>query len=137
MALNCLFDHTLINKSDYNVTNDRKMYLVFDFNLEVNDDNSLVIMEYCKDKYGIESLNRMVNVYNSNIKNTDYLNSVGIRTNSFLNRENINPKVLLHKLIDEMNEDEAVALIANEGDDFDVNCFISIALKIGIDMLNS
>lgn len=130
VALNCLFDHTLINKSDYNVTNDRKMYLVFDFNLEVNDDNSLVIMEYCKDKYGIESLNRMVNVYNSNIKNTDYLNSVGIHTSSFLNRENINPKVLLHKLIDEMNEDEAVALIANEGDDFDVNYEFSMSIPI-------
>lgn len=129
-ALNGLFDHTLINKGDYHVNSDRKMYLVFDFNLEVNDDNALVIMEYCKDKYGFESLNRMVNVYNSNIKNTDYLNSVGIQTNSFLNRENINPKVLLHKLIDERNEDEAVALIANEGDEFDVNYEFSMSIPI-------
>jgi len=129
-ALNGLFDHTLINKGDYHINSNRKMYLVFDFNLEVNDDNALVIMEYCKDKYGFESLNRMVNVYNSNIKNTDYLNSVGIQTNSFLNRENINPKVLLHKLIDERNEDEAVALIANEGDEFDVNYEFSMSIPI-------
>lgn len=129
-ALNGLFEHTLINKGDYYVTNDKKIYLVFDFNLEVNDDNALVIMEYYKDKYGMESLNRMVNVYNSNIKNTDYLNSVGIKTSSFLNRENINPKVLLHKLIDERNEDEAVALIASEGDEFDVNYEFSMTVPI-------
>ena len=34
----------------------RKYILFFDFNLEVNDDNALVIMEYYKDKYGMESL---------------------------------------------------------------------------------
>lgn len=129
-ALNCLFGHTLINKCDYNVTNDKKLYVVLDFNLEVNDDNSLVVMEYCKDKYGFESLKRMVNVYNSSLKSSDYLNSVGIQENSFLNREHINPKVLLHKLIDEMKEDDAVALIAKEGDEFDVNYEFSMSIPI-------
>lgn len=129
-GIQLLINHTLIPKNEYTIRNDRKLYILLDFNLEYNDDNALVLMEYVKDKYGCESLYGIRNVFNVSLKDTNFLDSVGIETSSFLNRETISPKILLHKLIDERNENEAIALIAKEGDEFDVNYEFSMTLPV-------
>ena len=45
----------------------------------------------------------------------------GVTTDKYIQREKIAPTILLHKLIEEKNENEACRLIAEQGDNFDVN----------------
>lgn len=78
-------------------------------------------MQYQKDQYGTLSLRRMSDPYNTDITKNGYLSKVGITTDTFINREAIDPRVLLHKLIDENDEIGALKLLEKEGKDFNVN----------------
>ena len=120
-GLNLLLGHTLMDGRNYAVNTNSKVYAMLDFNLDVNEEKSLVLMYYVKDQYKMDSLNTMRDAYNVDIKHENYLSKLGILTTRFLNREQVNPTILLHKFIDEGSENEAIDLIAKEGDDFDVN----------------
>lgn len=121
-GLSALLEHSFVDRNQFTVSNnDNKIYLIFDFNLPINDDKSLIIMSYVKDQYKIDTLHKMFDVYGTNIIKDGYLSNIGVSTESFLNREQIDPKILLHKLIDEKNEKEAIELINKQGDEFDVN----------------
>lgn len=129
-GLELLIKHTLVNISNIRVDEKNKVYVLFDFNLNENDDRCIVVMTYMKDKYNIDSLHSIFDAYNVNITKEKYLESVGITTDMYLNREAINPRILLHKLIDENNETEAVRLVENESDEFDVNFEFNQSLPI-------
>lgn len=116
-----LFGHTLISNGNFIVDNNNKVYVLVDTNLKVNDDKSMIAMQYQKDQYGTLSLRRMSDPYNTDITKNGYLSKVGITTDTFINREAIDPRVLLHKLIDENDEMGALKLLEKEGKDFNVN----------------
>lgn len=116
-----LFGHTLISNGNFIVDNNNKVYVLVDTNLKVNDDKSMIAMQYQKDQYGTLSLRRMSDPYNTDITKNGYLSKVGITTDTFINREAIDPRVLLHKLIDENDEIGALKLLEKEGKDFNVN----------------
>lgn len=113
--------HTLINNSGYGVDGNNKVYVFVDTNLRYNDDKSLIGMAYQKDQYGTMSLKKMTDPFNTDITKDGYLSKVGITTDCYLNREAIDPQVLLHKLIDENDEIGAIKLLEKEGKDFNVN----------------
>ena len=116
-----LFGHTLISNGNFIVDSNNKVYVLVDTNLKVNDDKSIIAMQYQKDQYGTLSLRRMSDPYNTDITKNGYLSKVGITTDTFINREAIDPRVLLHKLIDENDEMGALKLLEKEGKDFNVN----------------
>lgn len=116
-----LIDHTLLDYRAFNVSNDTKTYALIDFNLTKDSDKSVVVLHYTKDKYKFDTLSNMKDAYNVNMVKSKYLESIGITTDMYLNREAIDPTILLHKLIDEGSEKEAIDLICKEGDAFDVN----------------
>jgi IMP cyclohydrolase len=122
-ACKSLFGHTLVasNGSYGNVDANNKVYAFIDSNLKYNDDRALIVMSYRKDQYGTLSLARMVDPFNTDITKDGYLSKIGISTDSFLNREAIDPQVLLHKYIDENDEIGAIKLIEKEGNNFNVN----------------
>ncbi len=120
-ATRTLFGHTLINNGNYVVDNNNKVYVLIDTNLKVNDDKSLIAMAYQKDQYGTLSLKRMSDPFNTEITKNGYLSTIGITTDNYLNREAIDPQVLLHKLIDENDEIGAIKLLEKEGKKFNVN----------------
>ncbi len=121
-GLGFLIEHTLIDGRNFSLSNqENKAYVLLDFNLKCNDDKSIVVMGYVKDAYKMDTLNKMFDAYAINITKDGYLASIGLSAESFLNREAINPTILLHKLIDEKAEADAIALIEKQGDDFDVN----------------
>lgn len=120
-GLTKMVSHTFVNTRDFSTSGENKVYIILDFNLSFDDDKSVVVIGYSKDNYHMDSLRKIVDGYNANITQERYLDSIGLSSDKFLNREEINPSILLHKLIDEKNETEAVALIAKEGDNFDVN----------------
>jgi len=111
-----LCSHTFIKHSNYAVNNDSKCYVLLDFNLTENDDKCIVFVYYKKDKYKIDTLSNMFDAYGTNIMDDKYLASVGINSDDYINREKIDPSIMLHKLIDEGDEDGAIKLIENHKD---------------------
>jgi hypothetical protein len=115
-----LCGHSFIKVSNMPIDNNSKCYVLFDFNLAENDDKSIIAVYYKKDTYKIDTLNQVWDAYGTNLKDEKYLAKLGISTDEYLNREAVNPSILLHKLIDEGDEDGAIALIDKEKD-IDVN----------------
>ena len=125
-----LINHTMISSGNYPVDNNYKTYILFDLNLPFNDKNAVVAMSYAKDQYGSVTLKRMENLFGNNVMNTKFLDKIGISESDYINREAIDPGIMLHKLIDEGKEDEAIKLIEKEGDDFNVNFEFNMRVPI-------
>lgn len=115
-----LCNHSFIKYPSMPIDNNKKCYILFDFNLQANDDKSIVAIYYVKDTYKIDTLNQVWDAYGTNLKDEKYLAKIGIKTDDYLNREAVNPCILLHKLIDEGDEEGALALLEKEKD-IDVN----------------
>lgn len=120
-VLKYILSHTLIDLRAFPIDRNHKVYVMFDFNLSKDDDNCIVALSYEKDSYNFDTLTKIVDAFNVKKTNGNYLSSLGITSDMYLNREVIDAKILLHKLIDENNEAEAIKLIEKEGDDFNVN----------------
>lgn len=125
-----LISHTMISSGNFPVDNNNKAYILLDLNLPFNDDNAVVAMAYSKDQYNTLSLRRMQNLFAKDVMNEKYLNKIGISQDDFLNREAIDPGIMLHKLIDEHDEIGAIKLIEKEGKDFNVNYEFNMRLPI-------
>lgn len=96
-----------------------KTYLAFNTGVSPDDDESLIMANYKKDKYGTMSLVNCRNIYGTKI-DADAFSKFGILQSDFLGKEKVDPAILLHKYIDEENVSEAVALLKNNKD-IDVN----------------
>lgn len=96
-----------------------KTYLAFNMGVSPDDDESLIMANYKKDKYGTMSLVNCRNIYGTKI-DADAFSKFGILQSDFLGKEKVDPAILLHKYIDEENISEAVALLKNNKD-IDVN----------------
>lgn len=123
-AFEKLCGNTLVNKGNLSFDSTSKnacIYVLLDLNLNPNNDNCMVTMQYSKDAYGSLSLTRMYDAYNTDITSKGYLNTLNIPTSAFLGRENIKPSILLHKYLDEKSELDAVKLIEENSDELDIN----------------
>ena len=113
--------HTYINVHEYDAVSRNKIYLILDFNLEFDDNKSITLVSYVKDNYNTYKLSNIMDIYNTNVMTENYFESINMPESKFFCQEKIDPKILLHKFIDEGKENEAINLIAEEGDSFDVN----------------
>ncbi len=104
-----------------NASSDSLQYVLFDFNLRYNAENSIIGMYYTKDRFNTEHMSSMENAYNKVLTDTDYLKTIGIVESDYLSNVEIDPSLLLHKLIEENREDEAIKLINDKKDEVDVN----------------
>lgn len=119
-GLSKLCGHSLIKIENIPINQSTKCYVLLDFNLTANDEKSVVVIYYLKDKYKIDTLNNIWDAYGTCIGEEKYLQKIGIATEMYLNREGVNPSILLHKLIDEGDEEGAIALIDSDKD-VDIN----------------
>lgn len=126
-GLNILMKHTAINIANQSIPRNGKVYVVMNFNVDFNHEDACFIMFYEGDRYGSISLNRTLNLYN--VVTEININDLGIKTSDYLNRESIDPKILLHKLIHENQEEEAVELVKNSKE-LDVNFTFESTLPI-------
>lgn len=129
-GFNKLVGHTFIKGRDFNINEKGKVYVFMDFDVAFNEDNSMIAIQCSKDMYGSSSITKMVETFGKNLTNSKYLENIGIDTDKFLNREAIDPSILLHKYIDENNELKAVELIEKERDNIDVNLEFSSRVPI-------
>ena len=115
-GLKMLCDNTYVKTGNMPVDSNSKCYVLFDFNCELTNEKSMVAIYYKKDSYKIDTLNQMWGVYGTNLKDAKYLSTIGIETDDYLNREKVDCNILLHKLIDEGDEEGALKLIDKEKD---------------------
>ena len=115
-----LVSHSFIKHASMPIDSNHKCYVLLDFNLKENDDKSIVAVYYAKDTYKIDTLNQVWDAYGTNLKDEQYLTKIGIMTDEYMNREDIDPNILLHKFIDEGNVEEACSLL-DKNNNIDVN----------------
>lgn len=96
-------------------------YVVLDFNKNERDNSSLYVLKYQKDRYGSKTFFVAYDFYGLEYTESNILRNIGLSSSDFIDCENINPCVLLHKYIDEEDENGAIKLIKEQGDNFDVN----------------
>lgn len=120
-ALRDLLNGTFLSADRFNIDNNHKVYVLMDFSIPFNDDKSMLVIHYSKDAYGTLSLHQINDLFGANLTKDGYLSKIGISSEDFLTREKIDPAVLLHKLIDEHDEEGAVKLIEKEGGNINVN----------------
>lgn len=120
-AFEVLCSNTLIPVGTFAFNDNTNVYVVFDTNLTANDNNCMVTMMYSKDAYGSLSNNYILDAYNGQIDKNAYFTKIGIKEETFLGKEKIKPSMLLHKYLDNKNDDEAAKLIMENSDELDVN----------------
>lgn len=126
-ALNKLIGHTFIPIDNLVLSDGNedgcKVYVLFDFNLDPSNDNSIIAFQSKKDMYNVDTITCEKNIFGNDLRKIyeNYIKTIGLRYDDFLNREKINPSILLHKYINEGDEKGAIALINNEGDNVDIN----------------
>jgi len=113
-GINLLIGHSLINNSYYSGnSSQKKLYVILDFNVDYTNDKSCVLLRYVNNRYGTMSLQYMIDVYNTQMNDNreDYWESINVSQDEFINMEAIDPNIMLHKLINEKKEKDAVKLI--------------------------
>lgn len=111
-AKEILGKHALINFDNIDMRS-KKVYILFDNSETKEDDNSIILALYRKDKYGTMSLDGCMNAYGAKT-DASIFEKKGILQSDFLGKEKIDPSVLLHKYIDENNIPEVVKLLREE-----------------------
>lgn len=127
VGLNLLLRHTIIKIANLSIPRNGKVYVVLNFNVNYDDDSACSVLFYDADRYGSISLSKCIDAYNNITDNI--LDIIGIKTSDFLNRESIDPKIMLHKLINEKQEEEAIELVQNNKS-LDVNYVFESTLPI-------
>lgn len=115
-----LLGHTYINNLENN-SDSKKIYLMFDFSKKYDNSKSIIAMTYAKDPYGSLSPSKIIDVFNNDITHEKYIQSLGINESDYFHNNDIDPSVLLHKYIDQDNEEEALKLLDKEGANIDIN----------------
>lgn len=116
-----LIGHTMIDSDKRYIQSNNIAYVLLDFNLNYSDSNAIVLMKYCVDDYKIEKLYNLYNIFGCVLTKAEYFASIGLQDNDFTNYDNVNPSILLHKYIDEGDENGAINLISEKKDKIDVN----------------
>jgi hypothetical protein len=117
--------HTYIPEKYMSPSTETKVYVIVNLDKHYDDTNSLICILIDKDKYGVGTVSGGVGNFNNNVNVEEELKEIGITVSDFYNREEIDHRILLHKLIDEGDEKGAIELIDKEGEDFDVNYVFS------------
>lgn len=116
MAKDTVLLHSMIRGIDFNGF---ELYVIIDTNVPYDDDNSIILLQFMKDDYGTLSLKLARNTFNEPLAGAD-LEKLGINVDEIIEQKEIEPRLLLHKLIDEKREKAAIDLV-NSNKELDVN----------------
>ena len=123
---NIFLGHTLNN---FQGTNNQQWFAVLDFNKEQNDDKSILLLRFGEDKYKTISFKELYDAYGVRNTNANALRENNLDSEMFVEMGEIEPNLLLHKLIDEQDIEAAVKLLS-ENKDLDPNNIFQQALPI-------
>lgn len=112
-----ILQHTL--SSDVS-DNNGKSFVVLDFTKDVNNDKSILLFIFSKDKYETLSFSKLYDPYCVVASNPSVLGENKLTSDMFVKTNIIDPNILLHKLIDECNTEAAIKLLS-ENEQIDPN----------------
>lgn len=119
-VLQFIANHSLVNLSNYCKFDSDKIFVILNFNVSNDDETSLTLLSYAKDRFGALSIKSIVNGFNAKLE-ANVLSSLNLCESDLINQNDIVPELLLHKYIEEGNEKEAINVIAKYYDKIDVN----------------
>ena len=119
-VLDKMIGFSFIPASNYTLSKEVNAFVLFNLDVSVESNDSIYFMVFRKDIYGTLSPHIIFNTYGSNCTDDKPIGKLGISTTDFIDCGAIDPNILLHKYIDEMNEDAALKLL-EENDKIDVN----------------
>lgn len=135
-AFSLILSHTLVPSTIIGGNN--KTFAVVDFSKDLNDDKSILVFVFAKDKYEVLSFNSMYDAYGAKSTNAKNLGENNLASDMFVKIGDINPDILLHKLIDEQNVNAAIKLLSeNENIDPNTEFYGSIPVIKAITSRNS
>lgn len=116
-----VFGHTLLGGNSNTTANDsNKVFAVLDFSKDLNSDKSVIAIVFSKDIYGTLSPNAVHDPYGAMFTDAGILSKYNLTSDVFVKSNNIEPQILLHKLIDEKNIQAAIKLL-EENPELDPN----------------
>lgn len=104
-----VLQHTL--SADVNENNSRA-FAVLDFSKTVNNEKSILILFFTKDKYESLSFSKLYDPYCVATTQPNVLGENNLTSDMFVKTNIVDPNILLHKLIDERNIEAAIKLLA-------------------------
>ena len=114
-----------------------EVYVAFNLDKDYMDNESTFVLMFKPDEYGILNLYNCFNTYNISYNGSRCLKNLGFSTNDFIKQKRINPSILLHKYLNEYNEDKAIEIIDKNDKDLDVNYSFLIEKKPAFVALNN
>lgn len=133
-----LLSGTFCNKSRIkSYLQESVIYVVFNLDKDYLDNESTFVLEFKADEYGMINIWNCFNTYNLSFNGSKCLKELGISTDDFIKQKAINPSILLHKYLDEYDEDKAIELIDKNDKNLDVNYSILNGRKPALVALNN
>lgn len=128
--------HTFLNVDKICDFDNAQCYLIFNFNESADGKTAITSLITKKDEYGTESIVNCYDIVNSQIEKQALLKSLHLRESEFISNVELDANVLLHKYVDECNEEDAIALIETHKD-LDINYKYNSRLAITIAIANA
>lgn len=105
-----VFGHTCINFRNFSLYDGGEVYAIINLAVSEKDDDAILGVNYTNDAWGSKTIQQLKDQYGGDITNTSYLVDNNIRMSDFIDFPKINDDIMLHKLICEEREDEAIEL---------------------------
>lgn len=131
--------HTYINTNSLSVNASNPIYIIMDFNKDYNADDALMVLVCEADEYGTESVTKGINFYNVYMDKSEVYQMKSVTERDIIKNLDLDPSVLLHKYVDDNDEDAALELIENGSADinhlFNNRHIVFTAIHRGMDRL--
>lgn len=105
-----VFNHTCIDYRSFSFYDGGEVYAIINLAVSDKDDDAILGINYSNDVWGSKAIKVFKDMYGSDMMNTSYLADNNIRMSDFIDFPKISDNVMLHKLICEEREDEAIEL---------------------------
>ena len=120
-SLNSLVSFSFIPVDRFPFNEYMETYVIMNFNVAATDNGSVYALNYQKDRYQFLSNRLAFNTYGSDVLKDNFMSALGITSDDFVHRDPIDPNILLHKYIDEKEEESVIRVIENNNDTINVN----------------
>lgn len=121
-GLSKIVGHTFINLGNLQLDSSHAIFAILDFNKPKTSVESITLAQFSKDIYGAMSPYKAINSFGKDVQNfQEYFKKLGIDVDSMFCTDNIDPKILLHKYINEDKEESAIKHLEKYWNEIDVN----------------
>lgn len=123
-----LISHTKLCAEDI-INSSSNAYLIFNFNVNYDEETSIILALTQLDMYGIEEATLAYNIFGRNLLDNNKLKNIDNTLYEIIYNSNVQPEKLLHKYINSADEENALKLI-EENPDLNVNYILNGSIPV-------